>query len=139
MITLKPSGNCDQAVSQLKNLTSNRELQLMRYNKKIEINATQHTNPMDDYPEFETTIANVKEEQNSEPVIAKVIKWLETESVPTANIYSNTEEQKYLQQLRQFFTENGILYRRYVAHDGKMLYKQLCVPKTAERRHVQNT
>ena len=52
----------------------------MRYNKKVEINATQHTNPMDDYPEFETTIANVKEEQNSEPVIAKVINWLQTES-----------------------------------------------------------
>ena len=48
LITLKQSGNCDQAVSQLKNLISNRELHLTKYKKKItEMNATQHTNPMD--------------------------------------------------------------------------------------------
>ena len=49
LITLKQSGTYDQAVSQLKNLTSNRELHLTKYNKKIiEMNATQHTNPLDD-------------------------------------------------------------------------------------------
>ena len=73
-------------------------------------------------------MANMKKEQNSEPVIAKVIKWMETESAPTENIYS-TEEHKYLKQLWRIFTENGILYRQYFAHDCKMLYKQLFVPK----------
>ena len=47
----------------------------------------------------------------------------------TANIHS-TEEQKCLKQLRRLFTENRILNRRYFAHDGNMLYKQFCVPKT---------
>ena len=94
-----------------------------------EMNATQHSNPMDDYPELKTIIANLKKEQNSEPVI-EVIKWLETEFEPTTNIYSAGEERKYLRQFRRLFTESGMLYRRYFAHDGKMLHKQLCVPKT---------
>ena len=93
------------------------------------MNATQHTNPMDDYPVSEKTIANLKKEKIFDPVTAKVVKWMETESAPTANIYF-TEEQKYLRQLRSLFTENGIFYSVYFAHDGKMLYKQLCMPKT---------
>ena len=68
-------------------------------------------------------------EQNSDQVITKVSKWLKTNSTPSANIYS-TGEQKYLKQFRQLFLENGILYRRYFAHDGTILYKQLGVPKT---------
>ena len=84
---------------------------------------------MDDYRELETTMANLKRGQDSDPVITKVTKWLETDSAPTTNVYS-TGEQKYLKQLRRSFTENGMLYRRYFTHDGKMLYKQLCVPST---------
>ena len=57
LIKLQQSGNYDQVMHQLKNLTSNCELQLAKYKKKTtEINATQHTNPMVDYPELETTI-----------------------------------------------------------------------------------
>ena len=86
LITLTHSGNCDQAVHQLKNLTPNCELQLTKYKKKTEINATQHTNPMHDYPELETTITNLKKEQNSDQVITKVSKWWEINSTPSANI-----------------------------------------------------
>ena len=85
---------------------------------------------MNDYPELETTIANLKKEQNSEPLITKVIKWLRTDSAPTASIYSTGEEQKYLKQFRRLFAGSGILYRRYFAHNGKMFNKQLCLPKT---------
>ena len=128
--TLKQSGHYAQAVNQLKSLTSDRELQLTKNSRKItEMNATQHINTMDDYPELKTTITNLKKEQNSDSVIANVLKWMETESAPTTNIYS-IGEQKYLKQLRRLNTENGTLYRRYFAHDGKMLYKQLYVPKT---------
>ena len=85
---------------------------------------------MDDYPQLETTITNLKKEQNSDRVMTKVTKWLETNSTPSANIYSTGKEQKYLKQFRRLFIENGLLYRRYFAHDGTILYKQLCVPKT---------
>ena len=67
---------------------------------------------MDDYPELETTIANLKQEQNSDSVITNVIKWLETDSAPTANIYSTGEEQKNLKHFRRLFTEDGTLYRK---------------------------
>ena len=104
LITLKQSGHYAQAVNQLKSLTSDKELQLTKYNRKTtEMNATQHTNPMDDYPELETTITNLKKEQNSDSVIAKVLKWMETESAPTTTIYSI--EQKYLKQLRRLYRE----------------------------------
>ena len=101
LITLKQSGNYDQAVHQLKNLASNCELRITKYKKKTtEIKATQKKNPVDDYPDLETTIANLKQQQNSDWVITKVIKWLETDSAPTANIYSTGEEQKYLKQFQ---------------------------------------
>ena len=65
LIKLKQSGIYDQTVHQLKNLTPNCELQLTKYKKKTtEINATQHTNPMDDYPELEATKADLKKGQS---------------------------------------------------------------------------
>ena len=131
--TPKKSGNYDQVKSQLKNLTTNREQKLTKYNKITnEYKATQHTNPMEDYPELETTIANLTKEQNSKPAIRKVIKLLETESAPTKNICSTEEEQKYLKQFRRLFTECGILYKRYSVQDGK-LCKQLRVQKTTQK------
>ena len=131
LITLKQYPKLWSGSDQLRKLASNREkLQLTKNNETItEINATQHTNPMDDYPELETTIANLKKEQDADPVITKLINELETESALTAKIYS-TGEQKYLKQFWRLFTESGILYRRYFAQVGKMLYKELCVPKT---------
>ena len=73
LIKLKQSVNYDQAVHQLKNLTPNCELQVTIYKKKTtEVNAAQHTKPMDDYPELETTITNLKKEQNSDLVITKL-------------------------------------------------------------------
>ena len=127
LITLKQSGNYEQDLHQLIALTSHWELQLTKYKKKtMEINATRHQNPMDNYPELGTTIADLKNEQNSDPVT----KWLHTDSTPMANLYSTGNEQKYLKQLRRLCIGNRILYRQYLLNDGKLLHRQLCVPKT---------
>ena len=91
---------------------------MAKYKKKTTaINAIQHKNPMDDYPDLETTIANLKDKQNSDSMITEVIKCLDLDSEPTADTYS-TEE-----QFRPPFTGDGTLYRRYLAHDGTMFYK----------------
>ena len=112
-------------------MTSDRELQLTKYNRKrTETNATQHKNPIDAYPELETTMTNLKRERNSDSVIAKVLKWMETQSAPTSNIYFSGVERKYFMQLRRLYKKNGTFYRLYFAQDGKMFYKQLCVPET---------
>ena len=101
MSTLKQSGNYDQAMNQLKNLTSNCELHLTEYKKKTtKIDALRDKNPLDDYPDLGRTIADLKNKQNSNLVITKVIEWLKTDSAPTANIYSTGEEQKYLKEFR---------------------------------------
>ena len=130
LISLKQSGIYDQALSPLKILTSSRELQMtMNVKKKIEMKATQHTNQTDEYPELETTIANLEREQNSDPVIAKWSKEcklsLHLQQTPTIQEKSKSTSSSY----EDFFTENGIFCKRYFAHDGKMLYKKLCVPK----------
>ena len=64
---------------------------------------------MDDYLDLETTLINLKKEQNSDPLVAKVTKWSETGYAPTANFYSTGDEQKYLKQLRHFFPKYGNL------------------------------
>ena len=78
---------------------------------------------------METTLANLEREQNSDPVIKKVIKWSKTNLAPTANICSVGEEQKYLKQLRRSVTENAIVYKRYFEQEKKMLYQLLCITK----------
>ena len=84
---------------------------------------------MDQYPDVETTVGNLEEEQDSDPAIT-MIHWLETDSAPTLNIYFTGVEQKYLKQLGRSFLENGMICRRDFAHDRKMVYKQLPATKT---------
>ena len=100
----------------------------------MEISATQHQNPMDNYPQLEATIANLKKRQNSDAVFKKVTKWRETISTPRANMYSTGDEQRYLKQLRRLCIENRILYRQYLSHDGKLVHRKLCVPKAILKR-----
>ena len=106
-ITVKQSGNYQQAVQQLQNLTPQSEIQLVKYQMKTgDINATQHPNPMDNYPELETSIANLKNEQLSDQLITKVMKWMKLQDTTTTNQYSTGDEQKYLRQLPRLFIES---------------------------------
>ena len=75
LLALEQSGNSDQAVHHLKTLTSNLELKLTKYKTRTtEINATHYTNPMDEYPEMETTMANLKRQENFDLVIAAKVR-----------------------------------------------------------------
>ena len=124
---------------QLKNLTPNCELQLTKYKKKTtEINATEHTNLMDDYPELETTITNLKKEQNSDRVIKKLSKWLETNSTPSANIYS-TEEQVSQTVSTTIYRKRNTLQNIFCPRWNIIVQTIMCTENNNERIYVQNT
>ena len=67
LITLKQSGNFENASQHLKALaTQNEEIQLTRYKPALPINALQLQNPMDNYPELETSVAILEREQQND-------------------------------------------------------------------------
>ena len=130
LITLKQSGNFENASQHLKALaTQNEEIQLTRYKPALPINALQLQNPMDNFPELETSVAILEREQQNDALLSKVTTWLTEGTEPLHNIYSSGEEQKYRKQLPRLTIDNGILKRNYYDHDGTILHKQVCVPK----------
>ena len=130
LITLKQSGNFENASQHQKALaTQNEEIQLTRYKQAVPINALQLQNPMDNYPELETSVATLEREQQNDALLSKVTTWLTEGTEPPHNIYSSGEEQKYRKQLPRLIIDNGILKRNYYDHDGTILHKQVCVPK----------
>ena len=139
LITLKQSGNYDQSVHQLKNLTLNCELQMTKYKKTTEINAIQHENTMDDYPELETTIVKLEDKQNSDSMITKVINgWKQilhlqrTSTLPEKNKSTSISFDDFL---RRWNTLQKILRTRW----NIVVQTIVCTEKYTKRSHVQNT
>ena len=131
LITLKKSGNYEQTSQRLKGNTENcTDIELIKYKTREEtINAIQSANPMDTYPELETTMAQLQNEQQKDTLLTTVKNWKTDGNIPDNNIYSTGDEQKYIKQLPRLIIDNGILKRNYYNHDGTTLYDQLCVPK----------
>ena len=86
------------------------------------------TNPMDTYPEIETTMAQLQEEQQKDILLAQVKNWKTVGIMPDKNIYLTADEQISLKQLPRLLIDIGRLRRRYYNHDGTTLYNQLCFP-----------
>ena len=131
LITLKKSGNYEQTSQRLEGITENcTDIELIKYKTREEtINGIQSANPMDNYPELETTMAQLQNEQQKDTLLTKVKKWKTDGNIPDNSIYSTGDEQKYIKQLPRLIIDNGILKRKYYNHDGTTLYDHLCVPK----------
>ena len=128
LIKLKQSGDYEQASQRLKGITENNtDVELIKYTTNKTINVIQLPNPMDTYPEIETTMAKLQNEQQSDQLLTTVKKWITDGNIPTNNIYSTRDEQKYIKQLPRLLIDSGILKRRYYNHDGTTLNN--CVPK----------
>ena len=130
LITLKQSGNYEQTSQLLKGITENNtDIELIKYTTNKTINVIQLPNPMDTYPELETTMAQLHSKQQSDMLLSKVTNGKTDGIIPDRNIYSTGDEQKYIKQLPLLLIDNGILKRKYYNHDGTTLYNQLYVPK----------
>ena len=98
LITPKKLGNYEQASQKLKEITTNcKDIQLIENTiYKETINEIQSPNPMDTYPELETTTAQLQREQEHDVFLTKVKKTgITEETIPNNNINSTGDEQKY--------------------------------------------
>ena len=130
LITLKQSGNYEQTSQQLKGITENNtHVELIKNTTNKTNNVIQLPNPMDTYPELDTTMAQLQSEQNDIPL--SKVKNTKTDGIAfDKNLYLTGDLQKYNKQLPRLLIGNGSLKRRYYNHDGTTLYNHLSVPNT---------
>ena len=95
-----------------------------------EINSLQQNDPSD-YFETSTTNAkplNIPEEQKKDPVIRKVMDWIENGCTDDL-FYAPFELKKYHKQLIRLHIQKRILMRQFFDDIGKISHSQICVPK----------
>ena len=95
-----------------------------------EINSIQQNDPLN-YFETSTTNAkplNIPEEQKKDPVIKKVMEWIENGCTDDLT-YASFELKKYHKHLMRLHIQKGILVRQFFDDIGKISHSQVCVPK----------
>ena len=95
----------------------------------LELNSLAERNPLDEF-EFhdDNQPLNLIEEQHKDLNIRIVIDWIQQSKKPDYP-YFNDELQKYRKHLHRLLVKNGILYRKFYDHTGKVLNNQFVVPK----------
>ena len=95
-----------------------------------EINSIQQNVPLN-YFETSTTNAkplNIPEEQKKDPVIRKVMDWIENVCTDDL-IYASFELKRYHKHLMRRHIQKWILVRQFFDSNGKILHSQVCVPQ----------
>ena len=64
-----------------------------------------------------------------------MIAWIETGKNEVTE-YTNPIEKKYAKHLERLVVEDGILYRNFYEHTGKVSNKQYCVPEQLKKEVV---
>ena len=95
-----------------------------------EINSIEQNDPLN---YFETSKINAKplsipEEQKKDPVIRKVMEWIEIGCTDDLT-YASFELKKYHKHLMRLHMQKGILVRQFFDDIGKTSHSQVCVPK----------
>ena len=87
----------------------------------LELNSLAERNPLDEF-EFhdDNQPLNLIEEQHKDLNIRIVIDWIQQSKKPDYP-YFNDELQKYRKHLHRLLVKNGILYRKFYDHTGKVL------------------
>ena len=95
-----------------------------------EINSIQQIDPLNCF-ETSTTNAkplNIQEEQKKDPVIRKVMDWIENGCSDDLT-YASFELKMYHKHLMRLQIHKGILVRQFFDVIGKVSHSQVCVPK----------
>ena len=95
-----------------------------------EINPIQQNDPLN-YFQTSTTNAkplNIPEEQKKDPVIRKVMEWIQIGCTDDLT-YASFELKKYHKHLMRLHIQKGILVRQFFYDIGKISHSQVCVPK----------
>ena len=95
-----------------------------------ELNSIQQNDHLN-YFETSTTNAkplNIQEEQKKDPVLRKVMEWIEHGCTDDLT-YASFELRKYYKHLMRLHIQKGNLVRQFFDDIGKISHSQVCVPK----------
>ena len=138
---LQDTGNLESLLPHikqaLKNENTNKITKFIKLTNDHQLNALNYDNPLDEQ-EVDLTGLNLKQlkdAQHRDPIIKKVIAWIETGKNEITE-YTNPIEKKYAKHLERLVVEDGILYRNFYEHTGKVSNKQYCVPEQLKKEVV---
>ena len=102
-----------------------------------ELNSIQQNDPLN---YFETSTTNVKplniqEEQKKDPVLRKVMEWIENGCTDDLT-YASFELKKYYKHLMRLHIQKGILVRQFFDDIGTISHPQVCVPKHLRKQVI---
>ncbi len=112
----------------------NEELEVTEYiclERANSINMLHMQNPLDKFAfdDSNTKSINFLEEQNRDPDIVQVKKWIRDHAPPTNALYLNFEQGKYLKQYPRLIIKDYVLHRKFFDNTGKVQVYQIVVPK----------
>ena len=102
-----------------------------------EVNSIQQNDPLN-YFETSTTNAkplNIPEEQKKDPVIRKVMEWIQNGCTDDLT-YASFELKKYHKHLLRLHIQKGILVRQFFDDIGKISHSHVCVPKRLRKEVI---
>ena len=104
---------------------------LLKLKRKQEINSIEYPNPLDEFPDLADNLIslNLADEQQKDADIRTVISWIQQNNQQPDLKYASTNLKKYYKHLNRLILERNVLYRNFYDDTGKVLHKQLCVPK----------
>ena len=104
---------------------------LFKLKRKTEINSIEYPNRLDEFPDLTDNLIslNLAKEQQKETEIRTVVNWIQQKNQQPDLKYASSNLKKYYKHLNRLILEGNVLYRNFYDDTGKVLHKQLCVPK----------
>ena len=132
--TLQSNAQLQQLIPNLNDYldsaSHNSNFELFEITRAPELNSIQQIDPLNYFELTDSTSKpeDFQEEQTKDPVIRKVINWVE--NVCTEDLtYASFELRKYHKHSDRLQPKNGILYRKFFDDVGKISNLQVCIPK----------
>ena len=132
--TLQSNAQLQQLIPNLNDLldsaSHNSTFELCEIRRAPELNSIQQNDPLNYFEVTDSTSkpVDIQEEQRKDPVIRKVINWVENGCTDDLT-YASFELRKYNKHLDRLQLKNGILYRKFFDDVGKISNLQVCIPK----------
>ena len=121
----------------LKSASNDQKPELYAIKRATEINSIQVKDPMNYFQvsNLNSKALDIETEQNKDPVLRKVMTWIDTGCNDDLT-YASLELRKYYKHLTRLQMHKGILVRQFFDDVGKISHYQICVPKHLRKEVV---
>ena len=132
--TLQSNAQLQQLIPNLNDLldsaSHNSKFELCEIKRAPELNSIQQNDPLNYFEVIDSPSkpVDIQKEQRKDPVIRKVINWVENGCTDDLT-YASFELRKYHKHLDRLQLKNGILCRNFFDDVGKISNLQVCIPK----------